>query len=170
MNEVILATTGQTLLMTCLIVIINTAERRIRYANTGHNYPYLFRKCSSAAEMLESAQCFPLGFETKRLFEEKTIAFNPGDTLVLYSDGVNECSNGVEDYGYERFEKSLAGLAGFPPRVWVKNILQSLADFSGSAGFEDDVSLTVACFRNEAESGLVDVNSFLLNSCHGEFA
>lgn len=163
MNQTVLAAAGRELLMTCLVAIINPARRQIRYASAGHNYPYLFRGLPGAVEFLQSPPGFPLGFDPDAVFEESTALFGPGDTLILYSDGVNECSNGSDDYGYARLEKCLAGLAERDADAWVKGILASLVEFKGDERFEDDVTLLVAQFRDSAAP-----MQEMSNLCHGE--
>ena len=150
MNEAILATTRQALLMTCLVAVISPGEQTICYANAGHNFPYLCRKHANTVEMLENRPSFPLGFDVHASFEEQTIGFKPGDTFVLYSDGINECSNGSQDYGYGQFEDCLFKLLGQPPAEWVKTILNSLSTFRGNERFEDDVTLLIAGFEDAA--------------------
>jgi phosphoserine phosphatase RsbU/P len=148
MNGAILATTGHTLLMTCIVAIISLEDRQIRYANAGHNFPYLLRKDTHDIEMLQNSPCFPLGFDANSLYEENTVEFSPGDALVLYSDGVPECSNGSDDYGYKRFENCLSSLAEQSPSHCVNQILKFLSEFRGNEGFEDDVTLVVARFED----------------------
>jgi phosphoserine phosphatase RsbU/P len=150
MNGAILATTGQTLLMTCIVAIIDLGDRQIRYANAGHNFPYLYRKCTRSVEMLQNSPCFPLGFDANSLYEENIVEFSPGDALVLYSDGIPECSNAAGDYGYKRFENCLSSLAEQSPGDCVNQILRSLSEFRGNEGFEDDVTLVVARFEDTA--------------------
>ena len=98
--------------------------------------------------MLESPPCFPLGFDEKAVFKEQTAAFVPGDTVVLYSDGINECSNGNEDFGYARFEDCLRNLAGQPLEEWVRQVLNSLSRFKGHEQFDDDVTLVAVRFED----------------------
>jgi phosphoserine phosphatase RsbU/P len=168
MNEAILTATGSALLMTCVIAIINPKDRQIIYANAGHNYPYLLRHGARTIEMLQSVQCFPLGFVKIGAFEENTISFNAGDSLVLYSDGVNECSNGHEDYGYMRFEKRLSSLAGRPPRDCVHQILESLVEFRGTERLEDDISLVIARLKDAAMPDYDAIPGSPFNSVNGE--
>jgi serine phosphatase RsbU (regulator of sigma subunit) len=148
MNGAILATTGHTLLMTCIVAIISLEDRLIRYANAGHNFPYLYRKGMRGVEMLENSPCFPLGFDASSPYEENTVEFSPGDALVLYSDGVPECSNGSDDYGYKRFKNCLSCLGEQSPGNCVNRVLKSLSEFRGNEKFEDDVTLVVARFKD----------------------
>ncbi len=150
MNESILKTTRKSLLMTCLIAVINPARKQICYANAGHNFPYVCSKANHTIRMLENPPTFPLGFDSNSSFKEITIPFNPGDTLVLYSDGVNECSNGLEDYGYANLESCMFGLIGKAPEEWVRQILNSLSNFRGSEPLRDDVTMVVAHFEETA--------------------
>jgi serine phosphatase RsbU (regulator of sigma subunit) len=148
MNEAIRATAKQALLMTCFVAIINLKEKIIWYANAGHNYPYICRKHPQSVEMLTSPDCFPLGFDEKAVFKEQTASFVQGDTVVLYSDGINECSDGNEDFGYARFEDCLRNLAEQPLEEWVRRVLDSLSRFRGHEQFDDDVTLVAVRYED----------------------
>jgi serine phosphatase RsbU (regulator of sigma subunit) len=144
MNDSILATTQQALLMTCLVAVISPREQQIRYANAGHDFPYLCRKSTGTAELLENPASFPLGLDPNNIFYEMAAAFNPGDTFVLYSDGIHECTNGTEDFGHMRLERCLSSLIGQSPEEWVRHVLHALSEFRGDENLRDDVTLVVA--------------------------
>jgi serine phosphatase RsbU (regulator of sigma subunit) len=151
MNEVIRATAKQTLLMTCFVAIVDLNEKLIWYANAGHNYPYLCRNDSQSLVMLESSPCFPLGFDEKAVYREQKIPFSPGDTAVLYSDGINECSNGKEDFGYARFEECLRNISKQSLEEWVRQVMNSLSRFKGHEQFDDDVTLVAVRHEDPKE-------------------
>lgn len=150
MNNSILATTRQALLMTCLVAIIDTGKREICYANAGHNFPYFCSGSRNTITMLENPPSFPLGFDPYSIYQETTIVFNPGDTIVLYSDGINECTNGTEDYGYTRLESCLSELVEHPPETWAHQILHSLSAFLGNEGLRDDATMVVVGYKDAA--------------------
>jgi sigma-B regulation protein RsbU (phosphoserine phosphatase) len=79
---------------------------------------------------------------------EHHFAFSPGDMIILYSDGVNECSNGADIYGFERFEDCLGDISDIRPELLVQKILGSLSSFRGRNGFDDDVTLLIAKFED----------------------
>jgi sigma-B regulation protein RsbU (phosphoserine phosphatase) len=145
MNNAILTTARQSLLMTCLIVIIDSTDNRLTLANAGHNFPYIIRQKVVAPEMIQDVAGYPLGFEENCNYPEFTCAFNPGDTLFLYTDGIVECANAQgEEFGYERLEKILAEAGDYSP-LELRNLLRRSAElFTGSSAFEDDVTLMIA--------------------------
>ena len=145
MNNAILATARQTLLMTCLIAVINPREGSLVIANAGHNFPYLYRAAASSPEMVDDASGFPLGFEENCRFREYATTFADGDALFLYSDGIVECTDkGGEDFGYDRLEAFLRGHVTLPPDISRKLLLEAVEKFSGSRSFADDVTILIA--------------------------
>ena len=148
MNNAILATARQTLLMTCLIAIIDLRKGEITMANAGHNFPYLVGGETGTAVMLCTASGYPLGFEQDCRYEEISTPFAMGDTLFLYSDGIVECVNGLgEEFGYERLESFLNEHASCHPMLLKQNLLEAAIRFTGVNSFEDDVTLLAAACR-----------------------
>jgi len=148
MNRAIVATARRSLLMTCLIVVIDTETKRLCYANAGHNFPYLCRGRSNRTEMLQEVSGFPLGFEEDVLFHEYSTEFEPGDTLFLYTDGLVEGrGEDGEEFGYERLERLLAVLAGTTPEESAHIMLRAAGEFAGAAGLDDDATVLIAAFR-----------------------
>lgn len=144
MNRAVFATARHTLLMTCLIMLIDLEERQLSYANAGHNFPYLFRRNTHQLEQLQNCSGFPLGFEPDGGFQEFTVDFNPGDRIVLYTDGLIECMNQQgEDFGYSRLEKILMEGNYLSPVALKTLLFESVLDFSGSSAVEDDMTVMV---------------------------
>jgi phosphoserine phosphatase RsbU/P len=150
MNNAILATARQTLLMTCLIAIIDLQRQEVVMANAGHNFPYLIEGETGRAIRISTAPGFPLGFEQDCLYEELSTPFSPGDTLFLYTDGIVECVNSRnEEFGYERLEAFLSEHAVSRPIDLKQNLLETAIRFMGERSFEDDVTLLVASCRGD---------------------
>jgi len=145
MNTAIMATACQTLLMTCLIVLIDIDKKELCFANAGHNFPYLYRSDARSLEQLQEVSGFPLGFESGSSFREFHADFKGGDRLVLYTDGLIECRNPAgEEFGYSRLESLLThGFNLSPPEM--KSLLFDRAlDYIGSSySIEDDISIMV---------------------------
>lgn len=145
MNNAILTTARQTLLMTCLIAVIDCHKSKITIANAGHNFPYLCRVDNRTPQRIEEVANYPLGFEQNCLYQEWSTDFRPGDTLFLYSDGIVECTDpSGEEFGYERLEKILALSAKYSPTELRKHLMRSAEIFTGSSSFEDDVTILIA--------------------------
>jgi serine phosphatase RsbU (regulator of sigma subunit) len=144
MNKAVIATARQTLLMTCLIMIIDVKEKQLSYANAGHNFPYVYRRNANQLEQLQNCSGFPLGFEPDYCFQEFNTEFNSGDRLVLYTDGLIECVNpSGEDFGYSRFEKLLIEGIDQSPSALKTLLFENALDFIGSPLVEDDITTMI---------------------------
>jgi phosphoserine phosphatase RsbU/P len=145
MNNAILTTARQTLLMTCLIASIDLSAGTLTLANAGHNFPFVMRGGALEAEMLDATAGFPLGFERDSVFPEICTGFLPGDVLFMYTDGIVESADaGGEEFGYERLMELLARWRELPPHLLHGSLLDGMAAFTGTAVFEDDVTTLVA--------------------------
>lgn len=146
MNNAILATARQSLLMTCLIACIDTGENTLTIANAGHNFPYVFREGEKEPQLLETPVGFPLGFEWGYAYPESCSSFGAGDALFIYTDGIVECENGNgEELGYERLpvllQKSMDPCA---THLLHDSLLADAALFTGTTLFDDDVTTLLA--------------------------
>lgn len=71
------------------------------------------------------------------------LRIEPGDTLVLYTDGLVEARNGKEEYGVKRLRENVAELGARPAMDVVQGILERVKIFTNSAMQKDDVTLVV---------------------------
>jgi sigma-B regulation protein RsbU (phosphoserine phosphatase) len=111
----------------------------VRYLNAGHNRPYLVR--AATVEPVSSSS-LPLGLLPRSEFAENRIEMEPGDLLVVYSDGLTEARDENErEFGTERLEALLPGLRGLAPERAGERILGAFHRFVGSAPRHDDLSL-----------------------------
>ncbi|HPK66292.1 MAG TPA: SpoIIE family protein phosphatase, partial [Thermoanaerobaculia bacterium] len=95
-------------------------------------------------EALE-AGAYPLGVRAEIEVRARRASLEPGDLLVLFSDGVIEARPGGSDdlYGFERFERSLARQAGRSAAAARDALLADLLAHTGVAPGEDDLTLLV---------------------------
>jgi serine phosphatase RsbU (regulator of sigma subunit)/anti-sigma regulatory factor (Ser/Thr protein kinase)/PAS domain-containing protein len=80
------------------IGVLDPERAVLEYANAGHVPPVLFRASSGEVEWLEEGG-LPLGVEPGADFKTTRIDLEPGDTVFLYTDGVNEASRRGEPFG-----------------------------------------------------------------------
>jgi len=77
-------------------------------------------------------------------YEERTIAFGPGDVLCLYTDGIVESRKAErEEYGEERLGERLRELGGQPARTVRDKIFDDVFSFSSCTEAGDDMTLVV---------------------------
>ena len=118
----------------------------LEVANAGHCTPLIAGK--STTKRIETAS-LPLGMFTGVEYEVERHQLDAGDTLVLYTDGVTETHNGVDDYGDQRMEQMLRRCFDFDARSLVDACMADLAAFRGPSTAMDDVTL-MAVRRNNA--------------------
>lgn len=129
--------------VTCVYGVFDRGAQRLTYCNAGHNPPLLVRT-SGAVERL-TAGGMVLGVFDDAPYLRGDVSVQPGDRLVLFTDGVVEAVNAEGDYyGDERLiETTLQQREAPTPKV-VDRIFASVSEFAGGA-FADDA--TVVCVR-----------------------
>ena len=144
LNRAITKCTPDNRFVTFFMAVFDPLASTLTYCNAGHNPPLLIRS-NGCIERLEEGGTV-LGLFAGAPFEDKTIRFDPGDFLILYSDGVVEsCSaSGGEEFGEERLIR-IAGESGSLelPRV-TERVIEALRAWSGDGSFADDVTLVLA--------------------------
>ncbi|WP_321477822.1 PP2C family protein-serine/threonine phosphatase [uncultured Paludibaculum sp.] len=128
------------------------AERRVfQHVRAGHNPPVLYRASSKKCEFLQP-NGLGLGITSGSVFERnlevQDVELQPGDVIVLYSDGLTECMNSVqEQFGEERLVDVVQRTAHLNARGVEAAIMEAARDFRGEADPHDD--LTVVVLRAE---------------------
>src|SRR5262249_51135328 len=97
-----------------------------------------------------------LGFEPGLQFERTDFTLAQGDTLVFYTDGVNEAfdQNG-ECYGSERLLADIGSLAGQAPSVITAGLLGKVRTFAAGAPQSDDIA--ILALRTDRVAGEAEV-------------
>lgn len=116
----------------------NPAERRLRYINAGHNAPMFLG--SNGCERLPAGGP-PLGIFKEWSFQESQILIHPGETLVLFSDGVTEAGQEKDnEFGESRLEEIVKAARDNSLGQIQEKILTALRDWAGQE-LEDDMTL-----------------------------
>jgi phosphoserine phosphatase RsbU/P len=121
----------------------NDATRLLRYSNCGHLPPLLVRASGTNVERLHSTSMVLGMFEVWQS-EITEVMLAPGDTLVLYTDGITEAENRVGDeFGESRLVETLQGLSELPVEQLRDTVVNAVRQFSGDKQ-SDDITLVVA--------------------------
>jgi serine phosphatase RsbU (regulator of sigma subunit)/anti-sigma regulatory factor (Ser/Thr protein kinase) len=149
-NELLVDEMPAHMFVTCLYAVLNPASGRLRYANAGHNVPYV----STEAGVTElRATGMPLGLLPGMEYEEKEATLAPGDTVLLHSDGLAEAHNAAREmFGFPRVA-ALTGEAS-DGEVLIDRLLKELQEFTGPGlEQEDDITLVTLGRRSAADDG-----------------
>jgi serine phosphatase RsbU (regulator of sigma subunit) len=118
------------------------SSRRLTYVNAGHNAPIL-RRVGGATELL-GVGGLPLGIDWSAAFETGTTQLNPGDALVLFTDGVIEAVNeGGEEYGNQRWLNAVGALPRGTAQAGLQYLMQGVDDFVGRTRQSDDITYLI---------------------------
>jgi serine phosphatase RsbU (regulator of sigma subunit)/anti-sigma regulatory factor (Ser/Thr protein kinase) len=149
-NELLVDEMPAHMFVTCLYAVLNPATGQLRYANAGHNVPYV-RTEGGVTEL--RATGMPLGLLPGMEYEEKVATLAPGDTVLLHSDGLAEAHNGQREmFGFPRVA-ALTGEAA-DGEVLIDRLLKELAEFVGpELEQEDDITLVTLGRRPAGVAG-----------------
>jgi phosphoserine phosphatase RsbU/P len=122
----------------------------LEYINAGHPSPILIRQ-NGAAEEAFTEGSFPVGLVPEAEYCTASVKLEPGDTLVLFSDGVTEAMDPKEDFfGIPRLVQLLTGHNETPLDELQKLLLEAVENFSRGASQADDLTLLLVRYRTAA--------------------
>ena len=140
--------------VTCLVMVVEPATGAIEFANAGHNLPYL-RGADGVREL--RATGMPLGLMPGMSYEPSTAVMQPGECLLLHSDGLAEAHNlKREMFGFPR----LAEIVSRPVsgERLIDTCMSELEHFTGP-GVEQEDDITLVTLERRASAAYVDGGS-----------
>ena len=139
------------------ILCINTAEGRyatffyctldferlvMYYTNAGHNPPLIMKKSGEWVKLREGG--FVLGFLPDQEYRQMTQLIDPGDIIVLYTDGVTEVFNGQDElFGEDRLKKIISDTKHLSAKEIKLHIIEAVQNFAPDTEQQDDITLVV---------------------------
>jgi serine phosphatase RsbU (regulator of sigma subunit) len=144
-NESLVPSIPANMFVTCFYAILDPKSGSLRYANAGHDAPYIHR--NSAAEELR-ARGMPLGLMPEMSYEEHEIVLDAGEGVFFYSDGLVEAHdpNG-EMFGFPRLRVLIAEHA--EKESLEETLLEELYSFVGE-GWEQEDDITLLTLKRSA--------------------
>ncbi len=136
LNRLIIENTGGMNFITFFLALLKPSAGSLIYTNAGHNPPLLFKKTGEVRRLEKGG--LVLGI-MEVAYEEGYATFEPGDVLVMYSDGIVEARKGEEEFGTDRLERAIKQRAGASAEEMGKAVLEALKDYK----VNDDLSLVV---------------------------
>jgi serine phosphatase RsbU (regulator of sigma subunit) len=134
------------LLMSCCYVLFDPRARRLHYANAGHPYPYLYRTSEGFLHRLQALDPILGALDVGAGgFAERTMPWEPGDVLVMYTDGVTEARDDAgRMFEHEALEACIAQAEGDSAESLRDRILERILAHAGEGTQDDDLTLVVA--------------------------
>jgi len=140
-NKLLCNESLDSMFVTVFYGIYNIKTGEIDYTNAGHNPPYLLRN-NNVVEALPLSKNFIVGVFDDFVYTNSSITLNPGDTLVMYTDGVTEAFNEKKEMFSEAgLERTLKSVPGAGSEEIIEAIKEDVSEFSGDEPQSDDITL-----------------------------
>jgi sigma-B regulation protein RsbU (phosphoserine phosphatase) len=128
--------------VTAFYGILDVTNRTLSYTNAGHNPPLLFTT-DGKYQFIERGS-LPLGMFKDTRYHEYYQTIEPGEMLVLYTDGVTEAQNPPgEEYGRDRLARAVKANRSLNARDLIAALHKEVVDWTDGKGAADDVTFFV---------------------------
>ena len=126
--------------VTVLYAEYNPATGEFVYASGGHDPPLLVRPDGSSTS-LPLTGGIALGLLPDLDYRQNTVMLEPGESIVLYTDGVSEAMNGDEEqFGLERLRGAMAADTGVDAQAANQTVFEAVSEFVGDTPASDDIT------------------------------
>ena len=143
-NRLICADAANGMFVTLFCAQVEPGSGEVRYVNAGHNPPLVCRAGSGECVKLGNSG-MALGFFAGAEFAQHAVYLEPGDFVVLYTDGVTEALNTAEqEFGEERLRRLLLDHRDASAEDIASALGRAVAAFAGEAAPSDDVTFVIA--------------------------
>ena len=141
-NRQIVADSRAGMFVTAFYLLFSPNSGRVRYVNAGHNLPLLRRASGEIVELEMGGMA--LGWFVENPLVERELILEPGDLLVLYTDGVTDaCNVAQEEFGLQRLWNLVATCGELGAEETLDCINRAVSRFVGDAPAADDITLVV---------------------------
>jgi serine phosphatase RsbU (regulator of sigma subunit)/anti-sigma regulatory factor (Ser/Thr protein kinase) len=151
-NELLCPDMPAKMFVTCLYGVLDPATGHLRFANAGHDLPYV--KTAGGVEELR-ARGMPLGLMPGMAYEEKETVLQPGESVLLHSDGIVEAHDPDRAmFGFPRLKETVAENAG--GQALIDRVIAELESFTGAGAEQEDDITMVTLERSAADAVLAE--------------
>jgi len=141
-NNILYHNTAPNKFATLFYGTLNNSTHQLTYCNAGHNNPYFFLKNNKFIQLDKGGLI--VGIMPSVPYEEGNVSFNPGDLLVIFSDGITENMNSnAEEFGEQRLIDLVLKHRNETPVNLIDIIIENVLGFSGSQSQSDDITLVI---------------------------
>ena len=157
LNTAISENNPDIMFITMFLGVMDLSTGKISYCNAGHNPPILIK--DGRAEFLNTEPSLLLGVETSAKYTAYEMALAPGDTLLLYTDGLTEAENEQKElFGEARALDAAAAVGAMEAQEQLAKLHKAMQQFVDNAEQSDDLTL-LAIRYTSAEKTLTLTNN-----------
>ncbi|MBI5479977.1 MAG: SpoIIE family protein phosphatase [Deltaproteobacteria bacterium] len=149
-NRTLLETSQDEIFVTAVFARLDPRTRILTLSNAGHLPPMIRHTIEGDVTRVEGATGLALGVLAEAVFEQEEHTLMPGDTLLLYTDGLTEAENLTqEQYGFDRLERSLAP-GPSDADLLLRRVLTDVRTHVGDAPQYDDLTVVAVGAQRRA--------------------
>jgi len=128
-----------------LFAVLNSEDRTLTLCSAGQTQPIHLSTNTGEAKLVDTeGDTFPLGILDDVSYEETSLQLEPGDKVILYTDGIVEAMNEKEEmFGFERLLEIVNSARSMSAESLLKEILDRVNKFAGEAEQHDDLTVIV---------------------------
>jgi sigma-B regulation protein RsbU (phosphoserine phosphatase) len=129
--------------VTAFYGVYDPQKRTLHYASAGHNPPRVKHCAAGHISALDGAQALPLGINRNVEYPVCHVDMQPGDQIIMYTDGITETRNRADDeYGLKRLDALLEDCCQDADGL-IAAVLADVERFSEGLPAEDDRTLLI---------------------------
>ena len=141
-NRLLFRSTSPEKFVTLFYAILNPKQHTLSYCNAGHDNPFLMRADGTVQRLHTGGLVLSIMEDSE--YEEETIPMNTGDFFVLYSDGITESMNPLqEQFGEDRLSSVLRENRSKSAQELLAAIIKGAKDHAGKEPQADDMTVVV---------------------------
>jgi serine phosphatase RsbU (regulator of sigma subunit)/putative methionine-R-sulfoxide reductase with GAF domain len=142
-NNLIIPDNQQAMFVTAVYAVLSLESGELTYVNAGHNPPLWIRGVKGEVELLGRTGA-ALGVIEGAIYEARTFHLEPGDSLLLYTDGLTEAFSPEEElFGEERLRMTVQVNQTLPAQELLSAVETAVTYHMGSLPPEDDLTMLV---------------------------
>jgi sigma-B regulation protein RsbU (phosphoserine phosphatase) len=146
-NNELCADNETNMFVTVFLGILHIPSGHVTCSNAGHNRPFILRKDGSL-EQLPKMRGIALGVMEGFLFASHDFTLQNGDTILLYTDGVNEAMNPEgELFGEERMAEVIKNNSNADAAELTRGLKNAVHAFAGRAEQSDDITIMALKYK-----------------------
>lgn len=142
LNRLIYDTSPSNRYATFFYSVFNPKNRELMYVNGGHNPPMVFRGGSEVIRLEEGGPV--VGLFGPAEYDQAIVTLQPGDLVLMFTDGVSEAMNAAEDeFGEEQMMAAVQAQPNLNPTEMIAHLMRAADEFAAGAPQHDDMTLVV---------------------------
>lgn len=166
LNDELCENNEASMFVTLFVAILNVNTGAVEISNGGHNLPFLLSP-NKGPEQLPRTRGMGLGVSEGVAFQTSSFTMQPGQALVMYTDGISEAHNPASElYTEERMRKFFVGQSDLHPRPLVENLLAEVRAFEAGGPQADDITVLVLTYLGRGGPVCLEVTNSMSELDH----